>query len=333
MLRHKADLRSLAFLATYFGLVTGGWLLDPSSWLVRVPLVAATCVFSFFCAVITHNSIHAPVFRGRTMSSLFKVVLSLAYGHPVSSYVPGHNLSHHDWMQSRRDVMRTTKLRFRWHLLNQLTFLYVVGGAITRAELTYLRVSFRKRPRWARQFMFETVVFLGAYAALLAIDWRRFILFVIIPHAYAAWGIVGMNLVQHDGCDPEHPYNHSRNFVGKWINWWTFNNGLHGIHHMYPSLHWSKLPARHAEVLGPHLHPALAQESLFPYLWRTYIWPGKRLDYLGRPVVLAEEGPDEPWIQGEPGVPEPPPKIRIPRAATLATTAAIATGSDQASAA
>jgi len=314
LLRHRADLRTLAFVAIYFGLVTAGWVIAPESWAVRIPLVIVTCVFSFFCAVITHNTIHAPVFRARPLNSLFQVVLTLAYGHPVSTYVPGHNLSHHNWMQSRRDVMRTSKLRFRWHLLNQLVFLYVVGGSITRAEFDYLRVTFKKRPRWARQFLFEGAVYLSAYGALLFVDWKRFIMYVLIPHAYAAWGIVGMNLVQHDGCDPEHPYNHSRNFVGRWVNFWTFNNGFHGIHHLYPSLHWSKLRERHAEVLSPGIHPNLEQKALLPYLLSTYIWPGKRLDYLGKPVVLAEEGPDEPWIPGQPGVPEPPPKIRISEA-------------------
>ncbi len=55
-----------------------------------------------------------------------------------------------------------------------------------------------------------------------------FLVFVMLPHQYAAWGIMGINFVQHDGCDGEHPYNHSRNFKGAVVNWFTFNNGFHG---------------------------------------------------------------------------------------------------------
>ena len=38
---------------------------------------------------------------------------------PVSMFVPGHNLSHHKYLQKPKDRMRTDKLRFRWNLLNR----------------------------------------------------------------------------------------------------------------------------------------------------------------------------------------------------------------------
>jgi fatty acid desaturase len=203
--------------------------------------------------------------------------------------------------------MRTSKLRFRWNLLNQLLFLPGVALAITRAENAYTLWARKRRPRWFRQFVLESAVFYGVYAALLLTDWRRFLIYVWIPHLYAAWGIVGINFVQHDGCDETHPVNHSRNFVGKLVNWFTFNNGYHGIHHMKPSLHWSLAPAEHARLLSPTIHPSLEQRSLLAYLWRAYVWPGKRVDYRGAPVVLPARAADEPWF-GE-GVPEPPPAL------------------------
>ena len=69
-------------------------------------------------------------------------------------------------------------------------------------------------------------------ARSLALDWKKFLLYVLVPHQYAAWGIITMNFLQHDGCDEDTEYNHSRNFVGKLVNWWTYNNGFHAIHHM-----------------------------------------------------------------------------------------------------
>ena len=36
-------------------------------------------------------------------------------------------------------------------------------------------------------------------------------------------------------------WNNARNFIGPVINYLTFNNGYHTIHHMYPSMHWSRL--------------------------------------------------------------------------------------------
>ena len=119
---------------------------------------------------------------------------------------------------------------------------------------------------------------------------------MLIPHQYAAWGIITMNLLQHDGCDETTEYNHSRNFVGKVVNWFTYNNGFHTIHHLEPGLHWSLAPAEHAKRVAPFIHPNLDQASLLVYLFRTYVSPGKRVTYLGEPVVLPAEGPDEEWI-------------------------------------
>ena len=125
-----------------------------------------------------------------------------------------------------------------------------------------------------------------------------FVQFILIPHLFAAWGIVGINFVQHDGCDPDHPYNHSRNLVGDWMNFWFLNNGYHTIHHHHPGLHWSKLPEAHAREIAPHIHPNLDQPSMLGYGFRAYIWPGTRVDYLGNPVVLPEEGPMSRGFQG-----------------------------------
>ncbi|UQA63949.1 fatty acid desaturase [Polyangium aurulentum] len=296
MLRYRADIRTLAFVATYFALVAVQWVWSPRSLLLAVPLLLATCVFSFLGAVATHNTVHCPVFKQRWLNRVFQVVLSLTYGHPVSAFVPGHNLSHHKHTQTRRDVMRTTKVHYRWNLLNGLMFMPTVGKDVFAADMRYFKAMYRQNPAWFRQMIFEAVVFLASCGALVALDWKKFLVYVLLPHQYAAWGIISMNYLQHDGCDQDSEYNHSRNFVGKIVNWWTYNNGYHTIHHMQPGLHWSLLPAEHAARVAPHIHPELDQKSLLGYLWRTFIWPAKRVMYDGKPVEIPAEGPDEEWI-------------------------------------
>jgi fatty acid desaturase len=304
MLRYRADLRTLAFVGIYFSLVAFEWAYAPKDLAVAVALFVLTCWFSFFGAVATHNTIHSPVFHSRALNRVFQVVLTMTYGNPVSSFVPGHNLSHHKYTQSRRDVMRTSKTRHRWHLLNGLFFIFHVAGAIMKGDQRYFSAMFRRNPPWARQMAIEWILLHGTYLALLAIDWKKFLLYVFLPHKYAAWGIITMNLLQHDGCDERTEWNHSRNFVGKLVNFWTYNNGYHTIHHMHPGLHWSLLPAEHAKIVAPHIHPNLDQKSLIAYLWRTFAWPGQRQTYDGKPVVLPDEGPDEEWIPGPKETPE-----------------------------
>ncbi len=230
------------------------------------------------------------------MNSLFQVALSLTYGHPVSMYVPGHNLSHHKYTQQPKDRMRTDKLRFRWNLLNQLFFSFIVGPVIFRDNARFAKAMRTKNPKWYRQFVLETAVYVAFLVVLAVLDWRKFIVFVMIPHQYAAWGIMGINFVQHDGCDGDHLYNHSRNFSGTLLNWFTFNNGFHGMHHMRPGLHWSLLPKAHAEELAPHIHPELDRKALLPYLIQAYVWPGTRKNYDGTPYVLPPPREDEDWM-------------------------------------
>ena len=113
----------------------GQWIWTPKRLVVVIPLVAVTCIIAFLGAVATHNTMHVPVFKARRLNQILQVALTLVYGHPVSSFVPGHNLSHHRYIESQRDVMRTTKARFRWHLLNLLFFMHIVGSDIMRAEI------------------------------------------------------------------------------------------------------------------------------------------------------------------------------------------------------
>lgn len=297
VLRYAADRRTLAVVSSFFVLVFLAWQLDPGN-LWRLPWIVAIAQVSFVCAVITHNTIHAPIFHSRWLNKVFQVVLTLTYGHPVSSFVPGHNLAHHHAPQSARDVMRTTKLRFRWNLLNQLLHPMVVSRSIMKGEFEYASAMRKERPRWFRQLMLETFVWVAFMAVLAVIDLEKFLLFVLIPHQFAAWGIIGINFLQHDGCDEHSAYNHSRNFVGRLTNWWTFNNGYHTIHHMRPNLHWSLLPEAHAREVSPHIHPNLEQRSLLGYAFKTCIWPGKRLRYDGTPYVLPPALKDESWVPG-----------------------------------
>jgi fatty acid desaturase len=304
MLRYRADIKTLMFVAIYFALVAVQWLYAPSQLWIAGPLLLLTCFFSFFGAVATHNAIHSPVWKSRGMNRLFQVVLTLTYGHPVSAYVPGHNLSHHKHTQSPRDVMRTTKVRYRWNLLNGLFFMSSVVKDVFLADMRYFKAMYRRNPPWFRQMVLETAVFLGTMGALLVLDWKKFLLYVLIPHQYAAWGIITMNLLQHDGCDEDSAFNHSRNFVGKAVNWLAYNNGYHTIHHMEPGLHWSLLPAEHRKRVAPHIHPNLEQPSLLLYLFRTFGLPGKRLRYDGAPLVLPPRAADEEWIPSRKETPD-----------------------------
>ena len=297
MLRYRADIRTLLTVAFYFAVAIAPWFLwEKMNWWQITLWVAVNCLLSFICATIVHNTIHVPIFKKRWLNKVFQVVLGFTYGHSTSAYVPGHNFSHHKYTQTPKDAIRTSKARFKLNLLNQLFFFFIMSGDILKGEIRFAKKMYTERPLWFRQYLLEMVLVIGANVVLAFINWKCFLLFVFIPHQYAAWGIVGTNYFQHDGCDEEHPYNHSRNFTGGFLNWLLFNNGYHGAHHMKPNLHWSLYPEYHEKNLRPFIHPALDRKNLLPYLITTHIYPAKRIDYLGNPIVLPEPVKDEDWV-------------------------------------
>ncbi len=298
LLKYKADRRTLGMVSFYFALVALAWAIVPMTPAAVIPAMLVVGYFSWICAVITHNTIHHPIFHSKSLNRLFQIVLTLSYGHPVSAYVPGHNLSHHRFTQKPQDVMRTTKVDTGWNLLNAIVFVPAVALSIYRTDAAFMKAMKEKRPRWFRQLRIEFAALGLVTVALLLLDWQRALLFFVLPHFMAAFGIIGINYLQHDGCDEDSQYNHSRNFTGRLFGWLTFNNGFHTVHHEKPSLHWSLLREVHERDIAPHIHPALDQPSLLAYMWRAFVWPGKRVRFDGAPVV-ADHAPDVSWVSDE----------------------------------
>lgn len=169
----------------------------------------------------------------------------------------------------------------------------------------------------------ELVLIFAAAFALMYLDWRRYILYYWAPHMWGQYAIVTLNVLQHDGCPVEKKLrvtpgakgeerevvpvaqaNMARNFTGGVINWFCFNNGFHSIHHMHPGLHWSELPAAHERHVAPSLHPALDQRNIFAYIFKTFVYPGKREMFDGSPIEFEDKdqvGEEVDWIAYPPG--------------------------------
>ena len=302
-LRQPEDARCVLWVALYFVLTAVAWhwhgrlVQHPASLLCAQ---AVLCYFAFAGATIVHNTMHTAVFIDPAAERLWHHVLSLVYGHPVCTFVPGHNLSHHRHTQTARDPMRTTKMRFRWHLLNLALFQPTVARDVFVMDMRYLSLQKTLGRAYYARACEEWAVLAGSQFLLLALDWRRFALYVWLPHLFAQWGIVSMNMLQHDGCVhgcERAKYDGSRNFVGPVLNFLTFNNGFHTIHHLHPRMHWARLPAEHARLVRPHMLPALDEPCLARYVYRTFVSPGLRVDGSGAPMALpaAPEPADEDW--------------------------------------
>jgi fatty acid desaturase len=297
LLRYKADRRTLIVVALYFIAASLSYIYFPKEWYLVALIVVINALLSFLCAVIIHNTIHCPIFKNKYHNKIFQVILSFTYGHSVSAYVSGHNFSHHKHTQTPKDRIRTTKMRFKLNILNQLLFLFVVAPGIMKDENEFAKLMYKEKPKWFWQYVFELVLVIGTKVTLVILNPMAGIFVLVIPHFYAVWGILGTNYWQHDGCDETHLYNHTRNFTSKLLNFLAFNNGFHSAHHDKANLHWSLLPTYHEEKIAPHIHPNLNKSSLLQYLIKVHIYPGKRLDYFGNEMVLNKETEDIDWME------------------------------------
>ncbi|MBN8611518.1 MAG: fatty acid desaturase [Deltaproteobacteria bacterium] len=267
LLHHHADRRQIGIVTLYLAIVLAMYFVPACR---NVPMFLAACALSFLNAVVIHNHLHKGIFKSKTLNRIFRCVLSFGALYPASANIASHNVVHHHFDDDGQpDWAAPQNVSFRWHLLNLLHFPNVAGpntfAGVTRWATTTRQADFR------RQYLLEQVVAFGLTGVLLAWDFWAALFFVVMPQLWGARGILRINLLQHDGCDTESDWNHSRNFVGRAFNWVMCNNGYHTIHHNRAGLHWSVLAERHARECVGRVDPRLDEPSMLLYLLRTFV--------------------------------------------------------------
>jgi beta-carotene hydroxylase len=265
MLRYAADRRTVAYLAATGALTVINWRVGTVQ-----PLLYSAAIFMFFTsAVISHNHNHLALWRSKPLNLLTSYVIAMFYGHPAIAWVPTHNQVHHRLNNRPGDSSRSPKWFQRNHLAALLVYPTLTNLAQTDDIKSFLRDLYRRDRRAFWSAASEYAVFFGTMGLLLVLDWRKTLLFLVIPQQAALFAIQCVNYLQHVETDSFSDWNHSRNFVGPVLNALLFNNGYHTVHHLKPGVHWSQLPELHRE----HAHkidPALLQRSWLRYVGYTY---------------------------------------------------------------
>lgn len=230
ILHYAADWRSIVFVLLAIAIPTVQW----TDSFRHPALYVASFALAFIACVINHNHQHHPAFVPSWLNRVFSVLLTFALGVPATAIVAMHNHNHHVHNNHAEDFVRTSIVRFRWNLLNLLVFPFVALSQYMPVKSATLRSWRSDRPALYRQLVLERWTWYPVLVMLLALDPLATLLYVVLPHLFGQWGILAINHVQHDGCDHASEYNHSRNFTGRWLNWWVFNNGYHTAHHLRP---------------------------------------------------------------------------------------------------
>jgi fatty acid desaturase len=290
-LRHRSDWQSLGYLVAFPVLATWQWV--QGFWW---PAYALMLFLTLGIGVIHHNHMHRRMWRGRMANRLTDFGLTLLQGHPTFVFWPAHVANHHRHRHGPHDVARTYRFggdtnHLAGYLLHPLQAIWVLYPLFVR-WLAGLR---RSRSGAFGYCMAQYGVWLGSWALLLAIDWRRALLFVIVPQLHGLHWLLATNYLQHAHADgragasgntPGSALNYARNFEG-WVNPLLFNIGLHTAHHERPNAHWSELPKLHRESYRERVDPSLNERGLVPYMLRVFVLGAFIPSLRSRPLMPA----------------------------------------------
>jgi len=216
-------------------------------------------------SVIVHNCAHTYPFKYTLLNDIFFIFLTLLSGSPTSLYVPGHNKSHHLHLETEKDMMRTTKMKYKNEFLNLVLFAPSVLPDIIKNERVYMLKQFEKRSKLFYKYLFETVIYHAFLVTLCYLNLKKTIFVYFVPTLVAKYMIITLNILQHYKCDPNSKFNHSRNFTGSFLNYFFFNNGFHTAHHISPGTHWSLLIQKH-EKIKENINPSLIKDNILTYI-------------------------------------------------------------------
>ncbi len=264
MLRYKADLRSLAYMAVTTALFVWQWIYGFNVWIYVVYLHLSVAV-----SVMTHNHNHLNMWKNKTLNKLTDWWLTVFYGIPIFCWIPTHNKNHHRHNNKPEDYTATYMRSEENDWFTMLSYPSVSSyHQIKRGILPYMRELYKNDRTTFWDYITQAIVLVVWILIFLILDWQKALLFVIIPQQVSGYFVMIFNYVQHVHADEESKWNHSRNFLG--VNLFLFNNGLHTAHHQKAGVHWSEVPQLHNEIKH-HIDPVLIEKSFWGYMFRVYV--------------------------------------------------------------
>lgn len=249
LLRYEADWLTVLWIQVMLLVSLLPWMLPTPLW-ARLVLVIPVFFLRSSGAYIQHNHGHLGIFWSRTLNFLLDIELALMTGYVTPLWELQHARGHHrHYLTPENDpasiIDRRTgepMARWRYCLVGNLTIIrdsWRIGGEDAR------RTRSDPRPRLVLEFIVA-----GALAALLCyLNWASFVEFIFIPNVVVSWAVWHVSYDHHYDVRGTTHYDGSNNHLGREFNWSRFNLGHHAAHHEKPTLHWSLLPQRSAQIL------------------------------------------------------------------------------------
>lgn len=245
VLRYKADRRPVATVVGLLALHLVAFVWAPP--LVALLLVVPFSIASMFVAPLNHHHQHFNTFHSPTLNRLYEVALSLQTGISPYGWVLHHNLGHHRHYLNQRPHAQPDESHWTRADGSQMGRVEYTIALVLRHQLDIYRVG-RRYPRYWRLYLLMKLPLWAITGALLWIDPLNAFLLFLLPGFVALCHTSWATYEHHAGLHATDHLEASTNRTSAIYNYLTCNLGYHTAHHKRPGVHWSLLPAIHAEL-------------------------------------------------------------------------------------
>lgn len=223
-----------ALLVIYFYVENVWLMIGLSALLLPVRLSAVA---------YNHNHIHCMTFVGQAPNRLLEIMMFFETGTTPFSSTLNHIVGHHaHYFEPERDTLNWR--REDGSLMGHHEF-------SLKASLWHypscLPLS-RERPALRTKFFVYSAVCLLLLAALVAHKPLAACTVFAVPMLLMLYMLKYAAYAHHSGLPSGDDFTGSRTHTGRFYNWLTWNAGYHAAHHVRQALHWSELPAFHAQL-------------------------------------------------------------------------------------
>jgi fatty acid desaturase len=244
LLRHREDRLPVALFFLFFAADFAVYW-TAARWWVPVLWFALTVIPKGWVCAWNHHHQHLSMFRPAVLNRLLELGFALQTGVTTNAWTLHHVLGHHvhyldpkadesGWMNPDGSAMGLTEYTWK-NTLAAYPRIWKVG---------------EKYPKHRRLFVYAAAWTAVVVALLIAHNPYNALFVYVLPMVSLLAGTVWVTWFHHANLHTNDPFHASNNTLDPLYNLVTGNLGYHTAHHQKQALHWSKLPALHAEIAG-----------------------------------------------------------------------------------
>lgn len=242
ILRNPVDVRPAALVTLLFAAllliyfyVDNVWLMLGLSVLLLLPRLSVVGY--------NHNHIHCLTFVHAAPNRLFEIMMFFETGTTPFSSTLNHIVGHHaHYFEPSLDTLnwrRADGSTMGRHEFSLRAMLWHYPSCIPLS---------RDRKQMRAKFIVYSVLCVLLLAALIVHKPLAAIVVFVVPMLLMLYMLKYSAYAHHSGLPLGDDFTGTRTNTSRFYNWLTWNAGYHAAHHVRQAMHWSELPAFHAEL-------------------------------------------------------------------------------------